>query len=752
MNARVVRRRCQPRLVFLPLYGVVLIGMVLSGCGDPATQPAPPAPEEEAEPAEPPPPEPISVSKLSPITLDAGGRASVTFEVERNGNQGPIKVAAGTTPDGVTIAPIEIPAEESKGTLEVVVDQKLGDEQLVANVLVTAKVGEVEAEQTLGLTISKLILPRFLPGGGVLLQPGSKATVEVQIERNGFKGPLQLSVEGLPQKVTGTVAAIPADKTTTKLELAAAADAPNADQQVRVVVTLYGRKLDVQVPVQIEGTPYRVQSFVIVTIKPSETKQVQLPVVRYSYKGPLTLEMANLPDGVTVPKVQVSANQTQATLQFVAAADAKEWVRSAKVVSTGGNLSRSDPLIIRVSRGEQGFLPQEITANEDLYHLLRRGSFGGRLTVQSKQALVDAYGGTPESEAAVFRGLKWLAEHQQPDGRWSLKNYSQGIDSCDCHSEFEKEVVDEDTAGTAFGVLPFLGAGVTHERAPASPPELADYKIRVENAIAFLVRSQVRKKDSATDGHLGGNMYVHALGTMALCEAYGLSGDERLKIPAQLAIKYLAESQHESGGGWRYSPGQAGDMSVTGWVFLAIRSGQLAGLTLDRAPLIRAGRFVDSCAVGPEEARLSRYTYQPEGDPRLALTAAGLLTRLYLRWPKDDPDLAAGCAYLMENLPPESGGNLGVIYYHYYATQVLHHMEGSDFDLWNHRMREHLIRSQEKSGHKTGSWNPQGSDRGDKGGRLYSTSMALMTLQVYYRHLPMFRPVTRGEGGVIQIR
>ena len=71
-------------------------------------------------------------------------------------------------------------------------------------------------------------------------------------------------------------------------------------------------------------------------------------------------------------------------------------------------------------------------------------------------------------------------------------------------------------------------------------------------------------------------------------------------------------------------------------------------------------------------------------------------------------------------------------------------MEGSDFDLWNYRMREHLIRTQEKEGHKAGSWSPQGVDYGHAGGRLYATSMAAMTLQVYYRHLPMFRPMARG--------
>jgi hypothetical protein len=401
--------------------------------------------------------------------------------------------------------------------------------------------------------------------------------------------------------------------------------------------------------------------------------------------------------------------------------------------------------VIRISRGDDTYLPPGIAANPEVAPLLRRGSIGGRLTAESKQALLDFYGGTPESEAAVMRGLKWLAAHQQEDGSWPLNDYSRDIPDCDCKGEFEKEVDESDTAGTAFGVLPFLGAGVTHNRAPKEPPELAEYKDVVEKGLVYLSRNQVRGKDrdDKNDGHLGGNMYAHALGTIAFCEAYGLSGDERLLINAQLAVKYLLNAQHKEGGGWRYSSGQAGDMSVTGWVFLAIRSAQLAGITVERAPLIRAGRFVDSCGVGPEEAKMSRYAYTPDQPAKLSLTAAGLLTRQYLGWRKDEPDLLAGCEYLMQNLPPESGSTLGFIYYYYYATQVLHHMEGPNFDLWNHRMREHLIRTQEKTGHKTGSWNPQGTNYGTRGGRMYSTSMALMTLQTYYRHLPMYRPIKR---------
>jgi hypothetical protein len=390
-----------------------------------------------------------------------------------------------------------------------------------------------------------------------------------------------------------------------------------------------------------------------------------------------------------------------------------------------------------------------VAGNPNLTSLLRRGSFGGRLTGASKRALLEAYGGTPESEAAVLHGLKWLAAHQQSDGHWSLKTYGQDVGGCDCQTAFEKEVFDSNTAGTAFGVLPFLGAGIAHNRAPEEPPELAAYENVVRKALSFLARNQTRSSDPLQDGKLDDNMYAHALGTIALCEGFGLTGHKGLQLPAQRAIKHVLQSQHRAGG-WRYAPRQDGDTSAVAWMFLAIRSGQLGGLAIEKDPLTRAARFIDSCAAGPEDAKMSRYSYQPDGEAKVSVTAASLLTRQYLGWKKDMPGLVAGVKWIMEHLPPESGTSLGEAYFYYYATQVLHHMEGPEFDLWNSRMREHLIRTQEKQGHKAGSWNPDGTDWGKQGGRLYATCMALITLEVYYRHLPLYRTVFEQQKSVIE--
>ena len=714
----------------------------LAGCGseEPPVVEAP-KPEPEPEP-EPPKPKPISLAELKSVTLEPGAQAKVEVKIERNENAGPIEVELGELPKGIAVDIPEIAADKSEGDLIVKAAESLGDEALDASIKVTATIGEQTASQDLKVSVPKLNLPSLLPMKAVLLQPGQSMTADVKLNRNGFKGPVPLRVEGANDKVKGKLASTKLEQDATKLQVTVAPDAPDKDMKLRVATTLYGRNISTELPLKVERKPFQVNSFKVVTLKPGEKKQIEVPIERGSYKGPLDLQAEGLPKGVTIKQIKVAADKTTATLELVADAGLDRRVQSSQVVSKAGHLTSTGPIVIRIgNEADDSYLPEALTANPEIAPLLRRGSIGGRLTAESKQALLDFYGGNAESEAAIMRGLAWFAKHQQPDGSWPLNAYDTGIEGCDCKEEFEEGVDDSVTAGTAFGVLTFLGAGVTHNRAPKSPPELASYKPVVEKGLIYLARLQKRTKDD-NDGYLGGSMYAHALGTIAFCEAYGLSGDVRLKVNAQLALKYLLNAQHKEGG-WRYSPKQAGDMSVTGWVFLAIRSAQLTGIDVLKAPLTRANRFVESCAVGPEDAKLSRYAYTPGTDEKLSLSAAGLLTQQYLGWRKDEPDLVAGAEYLMQHLPPESAPKLGSIYYYYYATQVLHHMEGPNFDLWNHRMREHLIRTQEKSGHKAGSWDPNGTDQGKRGGRLYATAMAIFTLQVYYRHLPMYRTVKR---------
>jgi hypothetical protein len=133
-----------------------------------------------------------------------------------------------------------------------------------------------------------------------------------------------------------------------------------------------------------------------------------------------------------------------------------------------------------------------------------------------------------------------------------------------------------------------------------------------------------------------------------------------------------------------------------------------------------------------------RYRYQPGFAPSCVMTAEALLCRMYAGWELDDPRLQAGLEWLVDEHPPRQ--HEFDIYYWYYATQTLHHAGGPLWDRWNNAIREMLVTQQLRYGHQAGSWDPQGP-HAHAGGRIYVTALAVCTLEVYYRHAPIFRPL-----------
>ncbi|MCX7425739.1 MAG: terpene cyclase/mutase family protein [Planctomycetia bacterium] len=328
-------------------------------------------------------------------------------------------------------------------------------------------------------------------------------------------------------------------------------------------------------------------------------------------------------------------------------------------------------------------------------------------------------GGTSYTEAAVGRGIEWIARHQNPNGSWSLDAFSR---TAECHGRCDGGGrVHSDTAGTAMALLPMLGAGQTHVE--------GQYTTAVFNGLRWLTYQQGRDGDLRGEG--GGRMYAHGLAAIVLCEAYGLTGDSRLREPAQKSLDFIVKAQHAQGG-WRYEPGEAADTSVVGWQLMALRSGQMARLSVPTPVFALADRYLDRAAT---DRYGSRYGYLPGREPTPTMTAEALLCRQYVGWPKDHPGLLGGVDYLLENLPGEGEPN---VYYWYYASQVMHQLGGEPWERWNARMRVVLTGTQEKKGHEAGSWTPRGAFA-PEGGRLYMTSLAVCTLEVYYRHLPLYR-------------
>ncbi|MBI3865310.1 MAG: terpene cyclase/mutase family protein [Planctomycetia bacterium] len=353
------------------------------------------------------------------------------------------------------------------------------------------------------------------------------------------------------------------------------------------------------------------------------------------------------------------------------------------------------------------------------------GGAGGR------GALLTAQGGTEKTEQAVSLGLAWLSRLQRADGHWELH---QGYP--------DAGQLRTSTGATALALLTFLGAGHTPQDGP--------YKEKVGKAIKWLVG--VQKKSGPLKGDFydldregdAASFYSHGQATIALLEAYALTRDAELLPAINDGLAFICESQHPRTGGWKYRRQSEGDLSVFGWQIMALQTARMAGLDVPRETLERATQFLDLV----QEHNGARYRYEPNELKSFtpAMTAEGLLCRQYLGWPRNHPAMLSGVKYLMEpeNLPSWGSGRRN-IYHWYYAAQVLHNLQGPEWETWNKELRDELVKNQVKGGGKVGgSWNPMQpagaiDENAEKGGRLYVTCLCLLTLEVYYRHLPLYR-------------
>ncbi len=328
---------------------------------------------------------------------------------------------------------------------------------------------------------------------------------------------------------------------------------------------------------------------------------------------------------------------------------------------------------------------------------------------------------TRESELAVEAGLNWLAAHQLPDGGWSFQ-----LSEPPCRGRCRHSGTHRcRTAATAVALLPFLGAGYTHLE--------GKHKRTIDRGLYFLVQNAVYV-DSGYDLQQG-SMYGQGLATLALSEAYAMSRTSSIKQFAQGSLDFIDAAQDKRGGGWRYTPGAPGDTTVTGWQFMALKSGLLASLDVKPQTVYLVDDFLNS--VQYEGG--SRYAYLPDidlgrsTDSLRTTTSIGLLLRMYLGWYPGHRPLDEGVAKIERWGPSEK-----CMYYNYYAALVLHHYGGSGWERWYPPLREYLVKTQAKRGHEAGSW--YFPDRyADEGGRLFNTALAIMILEVPYRYMPLYR-------------
>ena len=331
--------------------------------------------------------------------------------------------------------------------------------------------------------------------------------------------------------------------------------------------------------------------------------------------------------------------------------------------------------------------------------------------------------GPPQS--SVDAGLIWLAKAQEKDGHWDCKAWDGGG--------------NYDVGMTGLALLSYLGAGYTHTK--------GRYKDVVSRGLEWL---RTRQQPNGSFGCQ--TFYEQGIATMAVSEAYGMTRSEGLRSVAQKAVDFIVQSQPEHGG-FRYAGAvdkASGDMSVTGWQIMAIKSAICSELSVPMQAMERSREFLKNTL---RESGGSAYLVsQAEATP--AMSAIGMLCREFLGG-NYDAEINAAANYLMEQQKKAgaagaAGGQKDVLvsdlYYTYYSVLAMFQMGGEYWVQWNKWFRDPLVKLQEtknildgRGRFVRGSWDPKDTMWGAQGGRVFSTAMAVLSLEVYYRFLSIYK-------------
>ncbi len=358
-----------------------------------------------------------------------------------------------------------------------------------------------------------------------------------------------------------------------------------------------------------------------------------------------------------------------------------------------------------------------------------KGSFGSR-NGGGRRLMVKRHGGNKATENAVDKALEWLARHQEADGHWNGAKYGASMAG--------------DTALTGLATLAFLGAGHTEK--------VGKYKDNVQRGVKWLIAQQNAQGRIMKPGDGCNAGYNHSIGALALAEAVGMARIPETREAAQKAVAYSIEIHQLGKGsdklGWRYDPQDIGDISVSGWFIMQLKSAKVAGLQVDPLALEGAHRYLDTVMVekpNPNDPYSGhKYGYRTDGQgggirvkSSHCNTAIGCLGRQFLGTPIES--LHGGVEYFVTKggVPNAKAPEF---YFWYYGTLSTFQQGGDIWKKWNEGIKTALPAMQRVGGDEDGSWDPVGHPAGGGeawepcGGRVFTTAIGAMCLEIYYRY------------------
>lgn len=332
------------------------------------------------------------------------------------------------------------------------------------------------------------------------------------------------------------------------------------------------------------------------------------------------------------------------------------------------------------------------------------------------------HGGSARTEAAVEASLKWLAANQSPDGRWDASQHGAGRETRTLGQDRYGAGAEADTGVTGLALLAFLAAGHTHLE--------GKYRENVQHGLEFLLRSQREDGYLAGKAELFASMYCHGMASLAISEAFAMTGDNRLRPFVERAVRYTVTTQHSASGGWRYQPAEQGDLSQFGWQVMALKSAELAGIDIPDRTKNGMARFLRSVSSGKHRGLAS---YRAGEGATRTMTAEALACRIFLDVDRDPLTISEGADFVIGDLPKDGKPNL---YYWYYGTLSLYQLQDARWQRWNEALQDQLLKRQRTDGELAGSFDVDDM-WGGYGGRVYTTAVAALCLEVYYRYLPL---------------
>lgn len=338
---------------------------------------------------------------------------------------------------------------------------------------------------------------------------------------------------------------------------------------------------------------------------------------------------------------------------------------------------------------------------------------------------------------ALDLALRWLVDHQAPDGRFASANFSElnvlGR-TCACDGPGDGY---HDTGVTGLALLALMGDG--------NSPRHGRYSAAVRRGLSWLLDQQDPDTGLIGAPLAHGFVYDHAIATQVLCEAALLCDGEGLRLAAQAALDVCARARNPYSA-WRYelAPDDENDTSITGWMVAALDAGRRAGLQVPDDAFAGALNWLDKVtdpatgrcgydSIGTLSARIPEVNDRYPADDTEALSAVALVCRQIIAASPDGGPMATKHAQLLRaKLPTWDPGRRVDYYYWYYGSQAMARRGGDDWIVWSKALRPAVIETQRRDGDFAGSWDPL-DPWSFAGGRIYATALAALCLESPFR-------------------